>query len=65
MRAPAKAQRRRRRLRRYRGCRLERVGSQTIVIALPSGEVWGWAASWAQARRVVTWIRQRPREEQA
>jgi hypothetical protein len=64
MRAAAKSQRRQRRLRLYRGCRLERVGSQTIVIALPSGEVWGWAGSWAQARRVVAWIRQGLREEQ-
>lgn len=56
MRAPAKAQRRQRRLRRHRGFRLERIGSQTIVITLPSGEVWGWAASWAQARGVVDWI---------
>jgi hypothetical protein len=35
---------------------LKKIGSETIVIALPSGEVWGWAADWAQARIVVRWI---------
>jgi len=43
-------------VRKYKGCLLTRVGSQTIVVAMPSGAIWGWAASWGQARRVVNWI---------
>jgi len=43
-------------VRKFRGCVLKKIGSETIVIALPSGEVWGWASDWAQARRVVVWI---------
>jgi hypothetical protein len=59
VRALAKPQARRRRglgARRFKGFTLRRIGSQTIEVTLPSGELWGWAASWSQARWVVDWI---------
>ena len=42
--------------RQYKGCLLTRVGSQTVVVAMPGGAIWGWAASWRQARAVVSWL---------
>jgi hypothetical protein len=44
-------------LRKYKGCLLTRVGRQTVVVAMPGGAIWGWAASWRQARAVVSWLR--------
>jgi hypothetical protein len=35
---------------------LTRLGSQTVEVTMSGGAVWGWAASWRQARRVVNWI---------
>jgi hypothetical protein len=43
-------------VKKYKGCVLTRVGSQTVEIAMPSGAIWGWAASWRQARAVVNWL---------
>ena len=43
-------------VRKYKGCLLTRLGSQTVEVTMSGGAVWGWAASWRQARRVVNWI---------
>jgi len=43
-------------VRKYKGCLLTRVGRQTVVVATPAGSIWGWAASWRQARAVVNWL---------
>ena len=43
-------------VKKYKSCVLTRLGSQTVEIAMPGGAVWGWAANWNQARRVVNWI---------
>ncbi len=59
MKAPAKAQAPRRRVlgvRRFKGFTLSRVGSQTIVVEEPTGGVWGWCASWRQAKAVVNYL---------
>jgi len=47
------------RVMKYKGCLLTRVGRQTVVVAMPGGAIWGWAASWRQARAVVSWLRSR------
>jgi hypothetical protein len=59
MSAAAKSRTRRRAappVRTFRGYRLTRVGSQTVVVTTPAGATWGWAASFRQARRVVDWL---------
>jgi hypothetical protein len=43
-------------VRKYKGCLLTRLGRQTVVVATPAGSIWGWAASWRQARAVVNWL---------
>jgi hypothetical protein len=43
-------------VKKYKGCVLTRVGSRTVEVAMPSGAIWGWAASWRQARAVVNWL---------
>ncbi len=43
-------------VRKFRGFVLTRLGQETIEITMPSGAVWGWGASWTQARRVVDWL---------
>lgn len=43
-------------VRRYKGYVLTRTGSQTVEVSTADGSLWGWAASWRQARAVVNWI---------
>jgi hypothetical protein len=44
-------------VRRYKGYVLTRLGRQTVVVATADGSLWGWAASWRQARAVVNWLK--------
>jgi hypothetical protein len=66
--ASAKARAPRRRVlgvRRFKGCLLSRVGRQTVVVTTPMGGIWGWAASWRQARAVVNSLVDGAGEDQA